>query len=313
MSRIETLGDDIFGLLQSQKRLTPEEVADKMGAFGAAQGMLLNRALTERDGERKPMTIYASELGKRCKRQLWYSHNTPLLSEPLPSKTKFKFLYGDMIEEAVLTLAEQAGHKVEDRQKSVEHVHPSGWKVRGRQDALIDGVLVDVKSSSPFGMKKFAEGLNDANDTFGYRQQLSFYNGVSFPDYERQGFVAVDKQNGDIEWHESPWIETKVNLEEAIEAIESPEEPSRIVNAEEDASFRNRKLTTECSYCSFKRVCFRSANGNRGLLMAAYANQPVWLTVVNKAPAVPVHYQPAPANADAVIRKVSDETTHTRT
>lgn len=307
MSKIETLGDDIFALLQSQKRLTPEEVAEKMGAFGAAQGMLLNRALTERDGERKHMTIYASELGKRCKRQLWYAHNTPMLAEPLPPKTKFKFMYGDMIEEAVLTLAEQAGHKVEDRQKIVEHTHPSGWKVRGRQDAVIDGVLVDVKSSSPFGMKKFAEGLNDTNDTFGYRQQLSFYNGVSFPDYKRQGFVAVDKQNGDIEWHESPWISTKESLEEAIEAIEDSLEPSRVANAEEDASFRNRKLTTECSYCPFKRVCFRHSNSGKGLLMAAYSNQPVWLTVVHKAPAVPVHWQPAPANAEEVIRKVSDE------
>jgi len=310
--KIEDLADDIFGLLQSQKRLSPEEVAEKMSVFGAAQGMLLNRALTERDGERKPMTIYASELGKRCKRQIWYIHNTPQLAEPLPSKTKFKFLYGDMIEEAILTLAEQSGHTVEGRQEVVTYKHASGWMVRGRQDAIIDGVLVDVKSSSPFGMKKFAEGLNDTNDTFGYRQQLSFYNGVSFSDHKRQGFVAVDKQNGDIEWHESPWISTKASLEEAIEAIESPDEPVRIANAEEEASFRNRKLTTECSYCPFKRVCWRGANTGNGLLMAAYSNQPVWLTHVTKAPAVPCHYQGAPANADETIRKVSDEKTHTR-
>lgn len=305
MSKIETLGDDIFALLQSQKRLTPEEVAEKMSSFGMAQGMLLNRALTERDGERKPKVIYASELGKRCKRQLWYRHNTPSLSEPLPSKTKFKFLYGDMIEEAVLTLAEQAGHDVQGRQMVVEHTHPSGWRVRGRQDAVIDGVLVDVKSSSPFGMKKFAEGLDDKNDTFGYRQQLSFYNGVSFPNYERQGFVAVDKQNGDIEWHESPWISTKVDMEESIEAIESPKEPVRINDAEVDSTFRNKKLSTECSYCPYKRVCWRSENGGRGLLFAGYSNQPVWLTYVRKTPAVPVHYQAAPTNAEELIRKVS--------
>lgn len=307
MAKIETLGDDIYALLQSQKRLPPEEVAEKMSAFGVAQSMLLNRALTERDGPRKPMTIYASELGKRCKRQLWYSHNTPSLVEPLPPKTKFKFMYGDMIEETILTLAEHAGHLVEDRQKVVEHAHASGWKVKGRQDAIIDGVLVDVKSSSPFGMKKFAEGLNDTNDTFGYRQQLSFYNGVSYADYPRQGFVAVDKQNGDIEWHESPWISTKAALEDSIEAIEQGEEPARIANAEEEASFRNRKLTTECSYCPFKRVCWRNANSGHGLLMAAYSNQPVWLTQVNKAPAVSCNYQHAPVNAAEIIKKVNDE------
>ena len=229
---IKDLGGDIFSLLQSQKKLTPEEVADKMSSFGMAQGLLLNRALTERHGERKPMVIYASELGKRCKRQLWYTHNTPELAEAMPPKTKFKFLYGDMIEEAVLTLAEHAGHTVEQRQLVVEFQHTSGWKVRGRQDAVIDGVMIDVKSSSPFGMKKFAEGLTDANDTFGYRQQLSFYNGVGTPFYTRQGFVAVDKQNGDIEYHESPWVGTTGNIENAIEAIESRTEPARIANAD---------------------------------------------------------------------------------
>jgi hypothetical protein len=304
---IKDLGADIFSLLQSQKKLTPEEAADKMSSFGMAQGMLLNRALTERHAERTPMVIYASELGKPCKRQLWYSHNTPELAEAMPPKTKFKFLYGDMIEEAVLTLAEHAGHSVVNRQTVLEFTHHTGWKVRGRQDAVIDGVMVDVKSSSPFGMKKFAEGLTDANDTFGYRQQLSFYNGVGTPFYTEQGFVAVDKQNGDIEYHKSPWISVASNIEEAIETIEARVEPARIAHAEEEATFRNRKLATGCSYCAFKRACWRGTNGGAGLLRAHYASAPVWLTHVTKPPAVPVHYEPAPHNAEEVIEKVKHE------
>lgn len=311
---IDTLGADIFNLLQSQKKITPEEVADKMSSFGAAQGLLLNRALTERHENRKPMTIYPSELGKRCKRQLWYIHNTPSLIEALPAKTKFKFLYGDMIEEAVLTLAEFAGHKVEQRQEVVEYVDSAtGWKVRGRKDALIDGVLTDVKSSSPFGMKKFAEGLTDENDTFGYRQQLSFYNGVHSPEYPQQGFVAVDKQNGDIEFHESPWISSAGAIQTAIETIEARVEPARIEPSDEEATYRNRKLVTECSYCPFKRTCWRKANGGNGLLRVTYSYQPVWLTHITKAPAIPSSWEPAPHNADEVIEKVKHDEDKTTT
>ena len=299
--KIEDLGGDIYGLLQSQKKLTPEEVADKMSNFGTSQGLMLNRALTERTEERKPMTIYASELGKKCGRQLWYTHNTPLLAEPLPAKTKFKFLYGDIVENAVLTLAEMAGHKVERKQEVVEFKHESGWVVRGRRDAVIDDVSIDVKSSSPFGMRKFAEGLDDKSDSFGYRQQLSFYNGVLVPEFGQQGFVAVDKQNGDIEYYESPWFSVEGYIDTAIENIEAASEPAQLANAEEDASFRNMKLATECSYCPFKTTCWRKANMGRGLMLVQYSSGPTWLTRVNKEPNAPTRWASAPSGAEEAI------------
>ena len=59
-------------------------------------------------------------------------------------------MYGDIIETLVLWLARQAGHEVKWEQKEV-----SIDGVTGHIDAVIDGVLADLKSCSPFSYKKF--------------------------------------------------------------------------------------------------------------------------------------------------------------
>lgn len=300
MKDIKTLPDDIYALLQSQPRGSPEEVADKLSAYGGRAATLLNKQLTARDRPREHMVLYASELGKRCLRQVWYAHNAPELAESLPANTKFKFLYGDLIEEVVLTLAEQAGHDVINRQLTMEYKLPSGWVVRGRMDAVIDGTLIDVKSSSHYGMRKFAEGLTDENDAFGYRQQLSFYNGVGSA-ISPQGFLAIDKQNGDIGYFPAPWVPTGGIISDMTIAIEQPMEPARIAKAEEDAAYANKKLGIECSYCPYKRACWRTANKGAGLVRLGYASGPVWLTHVNTMPKVPAIPEPAPHNVHEVL------------
>jgi hypothetical protein len=64
-----------------------------------------------------------------------------------------KFMYGHMIEEMLLFFTRMAGHTVEGEQKqcTVEGV-------RGHMDARIDGRLIDVKSTSSYGFKKFKDG-----------------------------------------------------------------------------------------------------------------------------------------------------------
>ena len=55
-----------------------------------------------------------------------------------------KFFGGHMIEKFVLLLAEVSGHKVEHGTELFLD------DVKGHQDAEIDGVLVDVKSTSAY-------------------------------------------------------------------------------------------------------------------------------------------------------------------
>jgi hypothetical protein len=307
MKSIDTLAEDIYDVLQSQPRGTPEEVADRLAGFGGRAAISLSKQLTERGERSAKKVLYASELGKTCPRQVWYAHNTPRLAAPIEATSKFKFVYGDMIEELVLTLAEQAGHEVADRQKVVEFYAKNGWVVRGRQDATIDGVVVDVKSASHFAMKKFEQGLDDSNDTFGYRAQLSFYNGPGKQDKARQGFVAVDKQTGLIKYFDSSWIPTNGIADALVETIEEAVEPPHLLSAKEDASFNNKKLCVTCSYCAFKTTCWRSANKNSGLLKLDYASGPVWLTDVKVPPKVASAWDIAPPDANDTVNEAIGE------
>ena len=112
--------------------------------------------------------------------------------EDLSPKTYFKFLYGDVIEQLILFLAKEAGHKVEMEQLEVEQ---DG--VKGHIDAVIDDVLVDVKSASPFGYKKFKTESVVEDDPFGYVEQLAGYSNI-LTEGRQAAWVAFDKVSGDI-------------------------------------------------------------------------------------------------------------------
>ena len=92
---------------------------------------------------KKPGTLRLSNIGTECHRKLWFSIREPQAAEPLPRAARFKFLFGDILEELLLFLAEEAGHSVEGRQTTL-----SVNGVEGHRDAIIDGRLVDVKSAS---------------------------------------------------------------------------------------------------------------------------------------------------------------------
>lgn len=302
--QIENLSDDIYALFRSQPRGTPEEVAEKFGQYGVDVAMLMERAMRERTAERKEeKVLWASEIGKPCHRQVWYAHNTPTLAEPVPEHTKFKFLYGDLLEATVLHLAKLAGHEVTDEQKQHEMLLPRGWKVRGRQDATIDNVVVDVKSASQFGMKKFEMGLTDENDEFGYRHQLSLYN----PEDRKQGFVVVDKANGHIKFFEQKRVPITAAATQMTNSIDKAHEPDRITNAEADATYSNKKLGVTCSYCPFKTTCWRKANKGGGLVIAFYSNGPQFLSKVNKLPSCVTKALPAPPDAEDELKKAMEK------
>ena len=69
--------------------------------------------------------------------------------EELRPQTMLQFMFGDVWESILLYLAKEAGHTVTHEQSEVTL---NG--VKGHNDAIIDGVVVDVKSASPFSFKK---------------------------------------------------------------------------------------------------------------------------------------------------------------
>jgi hypothetical protein len=268
---LDTLVDDIYGLFNPNETHTPHE--DNVEKYGE----LFKELLRTRLREREPMesALRFSSLGKKD-RQLWYAAKDTK-KEEMQAKTYFKFLYGDVIELLILFLTEESGHKVERMQEEIE---VDG--VKGHIDAVIDGVVVDVKSASPFSFSKFKHNDIVGNDPFGYVAQLSGYSHILNPG-EAAAWIAFDKVHGDI--CVTPLSASIIadnqplpRIEHLREVIASDEPPARCFPDEEDGKSGNRKLGLNCSYCAYKWECWP---GLRGF---AYAGKPRYLTNVAREP-----------------------------
>lgn len=265
---IDTLVSDIYGLFTDGHESSQEGVKDLGERVGSAVSAALARNLTTRQP-----TLRLSNVGKPCTRQLWYELKG-VEGEPMLPHTLVKFLFGNILEELLLFLASEAGHTVSHRQHQV-----TVDGVKGHIDALIDGVLVDSKSTSPYGFKKFKDGGLKDDDAFGYQGQLTGYRVAMEKD--EAFFFAIDKQNGSIGLFR---LESDYSIEDQIakvrSALDSDEPPVRAFDPVPEGKSGNMKLTTPCNYCAFKKACYPSV---RKFL---YANGPVYLTHVERAPNV---------------------------
>lgn len=287
MPNIATLPQDIYTLFA--KREGTDMLVEQWAKHAANMADHIRVAISDDErGPRPANTLYASEIGKPCLRQLWYKYHYPQDAEALLPHTKFKFLYGSLLEETTLALARAAGHDVSDEQRAVEIRLTNGWAIRGRIDAVIDGHVVDVKSMSPYGFGEFSTvGYNDGNDKFGYRAQVDFYasllGGPGKPEF---GYIlGVDKVNGHIAAKPvKMWDSDAIMLDylhKRTDAINDDGVPPPRTFAAEDKPNGNEGLGTACSYCEFKKKCWP------GLRTFLYSNGPQFLTKVNKVPKVP--------------------------
>lgn len=281
---IGTLIADIYSLFTSDFQFKPEHVE----AFGKRLAEKIAYRVEETKG--RP-TLRMSNLGTPCLRKLWYQINQPDAGEKLDGKTRFKFLYGDILEELLLFLAESAGHDVKGGQGTLEI---NG--VKGHRDAIIDGVLVDVKSASPYGFKKFAEHGLAGDDPFGYLDQINAYLFASKDDPDlveknKSAFLAVEKVMGDLVLDEYP--KNDVDYEKRVADLRlmlvQPTPPARYYEDKPDGYWKgrgatrefvpngNRVLGMECSYCSHKATCWP------GLKVHVTGGKPKFFTVIKKA------------------------------
>ena len=271
MASINTLVSDIYRLLEEG---TEEDTYEACLMFGQRLANLMHERLKPKEEKR---TLRMSNIGKPD-RMLWYECNPYVKKEEFNGPTYLKFLYGDVIEEVVLLLAEVSGHTVEDRQREVT---VNG--IVGHIDAVIDGVLVDVKSASPYSFKKFKDGTLKQDDPFAYITQLSGYlQGTKMDD---GAYVAVDKQNGYITV--MPLEDTdKIDINDRVkyikEVVTAKDPPSRCFSPEPMGKSGNLKLPVGCSYCPFKLECWKDV----GLRKFIYSTGPVWMTHVEKEPEV---------------------------
>lgn len=281
--KIDTLVEDIYALLDDEAHLEVDP-----SVFGDEMKEHLTRVLSSREHGRDEEKLYASEYGDKCLRRLVYKVHVPEVGESLAPHTRFKFMYGDLLESTVLALCEAAGHEVTAKQVRIEH-RADGALVTGRTDAIIDGHVVDVKTMSTYGFNKYkaAGGITEPLDDFGYRWQLAFYH-YHYDTGKEPFFLGIDKQNGHIALFPVPDLPTREEMEakmkEAHKAVYPGGErefPPRGYSDVPEGKSGNRKLDIACSYCPFKSSCWP------GMRTFLYSRGPVFLTHVAKEPNVP--------------------------
>ena len=270
MKTIDTLIGDIYNVLDSGIENPNEEYVQQ---FATNLATILKDTVIGYSKERKG-TLRMSNVGRPCKRQLWYESKGEK-GEELDPKTKLKFMYGNIVEEVLLYLAKEAGHAVSHEQEEVEI---SG--IVGHMDAVIDDVVIDVKSASSYAFKKFKENKLEDDDSFGYIPQLSGY--AKALGKSQAAFLAMDKNTGELAL--TP-IKQLADIEAIIDhtksTVNSDVTPERGYPEVADGKSGNRKLHPICGYCAFKKSCYPDMRGFR------YSNGIKYLTYVAKPPNVP--------------------------
>lgn len=234
------LVQDIYNYLESYPEISPEAAEELAQAIKTV-------VVSKLQHFRKP-SLSMSSIGKAPRRIFMDLHN---VTKP-NGAARLKFLYGDIIEALVLWLCKQSGHSVTDQQKSVEY---DG--ITGSIDALIDGVLCDVKSCSTQSFKKFKDAKLPTQDSFGYLPQISGYRTCLGQD--KCFFLAVDKVTGEIAtYYPDPEFDLP-NIDRVIAvakkaATEMPKEPCE--PPKPFGKSGNEVVANCCKHCPHLLKCF---------------------------------------------------------
>lgn len=279
MKTIDTLIPDIHKLIKSKEDWFTEELS-------VSYGLDVGKRLREQFqvGQRGG-TLRLSQMGPKCPCALWYSYHHPELAQPLPAWAEIKYSFGHMIEALAIALAKAAGHTVTGEQDALEL---DG--IVGHRDCVIDGVTVDVKSTSSFGFNKFKGRNFQESDNFGYLDQLDGYVLAAHSDplvlTKDKGYLfAIDKQLGHMCLYEHTTTpDRERSLRDRIQAYKGivalPYAPPCECGTEPVGASGNVKLDTKASYSPYKYCC------KPYLRTFLYASGPVYLTQVKKVPDV---------------------------
>ena len=279
---IHTLVDDIYRLMETKEAEESVDVEAEIEKFGENMKTLMRTEFgRKRTTDRR--TLRLSNIG-RDDRVLWNVVNGTEKEEIKPA-TYIKFMYGHLIEEMLLFMTRMAGHEVSDEQRVCE---VEG--IKGHMDCKIDGLVVDVKSASSFGFKKFKDGTLAMDDAFGYVDQIKAYaHACGETEF---GWLAMDKANGhlavlkyDLEDTQAPIHEhIKGDIRERIKHVKEMvkgDEPTELcTETVPDGKSGNKKLGIKCSYCQYKKHCYPE------LRAFAYSYGPKFLSEVVNEPRV---------------------------
>tara|TARA_R100001244_G_scaffold25807_1_gene26097 strand:+ start:2557 stop:3396 length:840 start_codon:yes stop_codon:yes gene_type:complete len=274
MKVLDTLVGDIYDTispLNNNKSLNiPEDLIENFGE-GIKDAL---RHWSKAQPDRKE-TLRMSNIGLPT-RKLWYNKKYPNTKSTAEKNLPIRFLYGHMLEELLLFLIKLSGHTVTDEQKEVTL---NG--VTGHIDCKIDGEVIDIKSASSFGFKKFVDNSLADDDPFGYLAQLAGYE--ESEGTENGGFLVINKESGELCLSMPDDLDKPVSsvlIDSLRAALSSEEIPEQCYPEEPEGKSGNMKLARGCFYCHHKFKCYEE------LRTFKYARGLVYLTKVMNTPKV---------------------------
>ena len=281
---LSTLVEDIYQTvtdITDGKQTVPDELLNELG-----QKIARTIKTWSTPQHHNKFKLRMSNIG-RPSRQLYYSQQDTKEIKHHPS-TQLKFLYGHIMEDLLIFLVKLSNHSVTDEQKEV-----TVDGVLGHMDCKIDGEVIDIKTASGFGFKKFKNKTLAEDDPFGYVSQLAGYERAEGTD--NGGFLALNKESGELTLYQPEDLD-KPNVNILISNIESALKgdapPDKCYKPIKSGSKGNMKLPMGCVYCSHKFICNADTNDGEGLRVFKYAKGLEYMTKVVSLPKVEeIHYE----------------------
>jgi len=223
---------------------------------------------------RDEFKLRMSNIG-RPKCQLWFEKNDPKDKTPFPPHFLMNMLLGDIVEAVFKGLLRASGVQFEDN-NNVTLKLGDDKEIKGEYDLVLDGKVDDIKSASPWSYNNKFVNLEtlQQGDSFGYIPQLVGY--AKGADKDVGGWWVVNKGTGQFKYVNASSVDSKEvldNIEKTYDYINNDEPFKRCFDAIEETFYKkptgNKKLTTECGFCSYKHKCWPTLQTRPSLVSQA--------------------------------------------
>ena len=211
----------------------------------------------------------------RPKCQLWFEKNDPKDKTPFPPHFLMNMLLGDIVEAVFKGLLRASGVQFEDND-NVTLKLGNDKEIQGEYDLVLDGKVDDIKSASPWSYNNKFVNLEtlQQGDSFGYIPQLVGY--AKGADKDVGGWWVINKGTGQFKYVNASSVNNKEvldNIEETYDYIHNDEPFKRCFEAVEETFYKkatgNKKLCTECGFCSYKHKCWPTLKTQPSLVSTA--------------------------------------------
>jgi len=281
LKNIHTLIKDVYHVAEQDNWFVQADTERYCSELG-------HRLLERLTGEERTPALRLSQMGEQCPRSLWASVRSPSIREKFTAPTKIKFHFGDVVEAMAIALAKAAGHDVRGEQDELELLG-----VKGHRDCVIDGCIVDVKSTNSRSLQTVKAKLV-SEDVFlrSYLDQLDGYLLASADDpvvteKDKAYLWFVDKAMGHMVLYEHTLRKDHITKRVASykEIVARHEPPACTCGVVPEGASGNLKLDLKASYNPYKYFCFPDLR--TFLYKGKDGVKPVHLVKVVRKPDVP--------------------------